>query len=52
MKGQAERVARKTKEGGNVQNGGEVEKMPFFLNAGIALTAVWQRRPRQCLLEF
>lgn len=30
MKGQAERVARKTKEGGNVQNGGEVEKMPFF----------------------
>lgn len=23
-----------------------------FIYGGIALTAVWQRRPRQCLLEF
>lgn len=36
------------RESPGLQGGGE----DAFIYGGIALTAVWQRRPRQCLLEF
>lgn len=36
------------RESSELRGGGE----DAFIYGGIALTAVWQRRPRQCLLEF
>lgn len=36
------------RESPGLRGGGE----DAFIYGGIALTAVWQRRPRQCLLEF
>lgn len=42
------RGGRKRERISRAEGGGE----DAFIYGGIALTAVWQRRPRQCLLEF
>jgi len=44
------RGARKTREEISRIEGEGVKCL--FFNGGIALTAAWQRRPRQCLLGF